>query len=225
MLKMKTTYTEQDFQKELREATDAICQKAKNYGLFPDKTEEKKQRAELLEKTTEKYISFLNNIDKGQELIGQLKANGYDLKFSTEMESHFTDDAIIVKVSSENPDELPQDEINNISQELNKFVSYHTIYKSIKEMYGGCSICSGCSTCSVSSVIDSSYFEGAFQYVAVKEYCRNSTAFLTLEEVRKLMLMSGRYMYEIGYKIGKGGRISSRLKKALRKLCKHHSGK
>ena len=37
-------YTEKDFQKELRETTDALYQKAKSFGLFPDKTEEEKQK-------------------------------------------------------------------------------------------------------------------------------------------------------------------------------------
>lgn len=210
------TFTKEDYTKELNAFCEQLNAKAIKHGVFKSKAEEeqeKQEKSDRLEKTTETYISFLNNLDKGQELIEQLKANGYDLKFSTEMESHFTDDAIIVKVSSENPEDLSQDEINSIAQMLNKFTSYHILYNNIKEMWSG------------HCLADSTYFEELFQYVAVKEYCRNLNSFLTLEEVRKLMLMSGIYMYEIGYKIGKGGRISSRLKKALRKLCKHHSGK
>ena len=42
-------------------------------------------------------------------------------------------DAIIVNVSSENPDDLPQDEVSDVVQIMDKFMAYHTNYNQIKE--------------------------------------------------------------------------------------------
>ena len=203
------TFTKDDYTKELNAFCEQLNAKAIKHGVFKSRAgeeQEKKEKADRLEKTTESYISLLDKINKGRELIEQLKSNGYNLKFSTEGESRFTDDAIIVKVSCENPRNLSQDEINSIAQLLNKFASYHIHYNNIKEI------------CSAHCLAVSTYFEELFQYVAVKEYCRNSNSYLPLEDVRMLMLMSGIYMGEMGYKIGKDDRIGRRLKRALQKF-------
>ena len=121
MLKMQ--YTKEDYQRELNEFLKQLNAKAEKYGVFKSKDEEereKKEKADRLGKTTDTYISYISRHDKAREMIEQLKANGYDLKFSTEMNSQYTDDAIIVNVSSKNPDDLPQDEVSDIVQIMDK---------------------------------------------------------------------------------------------------------
>ena len=202
MLEMQ--YTKEDYQRELNEFLKQLNAKAEKHGVFKSKDEderEKKEKADRLEKTTDTYISYISRHDKAREMIEQLKANGYDLKFSTEMNSQYTDDAIIVNVSSENPDDLPQDEVSDIVQIMDKFMAYHTNYNQLKEIYDG------------HFLADNRYFESMFEYVAVKECCRNSSTYIQLQNVKKLMLMSGVYMYQIGLHCSEG-----RIKRALRKF-------
>ncbi len=88
-------FTKEDYIKELNAFTEQLNAKAKKHGIFKSKAEEeqeKKEKADRLEKTTETYITYISRYDKAREMIEQLKANGYDLKFSTEMESKYTDD-------------------------------------------------------------------------------------------------------------------------------------
>lgn len=197
-------FTKEDYIKELNEFTEQLNAKAEKYGVFKSKAEEereKKEKADRLEKTTETYKTYISRYDKAQKMIEQLKANGYDLKFSTEINNQYTDDAIIVNVSSENPDNLPQDEVSDVVQIIDKFMAYHTNYNQLKEIYGS------------HFLADNRYFESMFEYVAVKECCRNSSTYIQLQNVKKLMLMSGVYMYQIGLHCSEG-----RIKRALRKF-------
>ena len=169
MLEMQ--YTKEDYQRELNEFLEQLNAKAEKHGVFKSKDEEereKKEKADRLEKTTDTYISYISKHDKAREMIKQLKANGYDLKFSTEMNSQYTDDAIIVNVSSENPDDLPQDEVSDVVQIMDKFISYHTHYKQIKNLYNS------------HFLANNGYFESMFEYAAVKECCKNSCSFIEL---------------------------------------------
>lgn len=198
------TFTKEDYTKELNAFCEQLNAKAIKHGVFKSKAEqeqEKKEKADRLEKTTETYISYISQHDKAREMIEQLRANGYDLKFSTEMNSHYTDDAIIVNVSSENPDDLPQDKVSDVVQIMDGFISCHTQYNNLKEAYDG------------HFLANSRFFEDAFEYVAVKECCRNSCTLIELENVKKLMLMSGIYMYQIGLHCSEG-----RMKRVLKKF-------
>ncbi len=200
----KETYTKDDYLQEIKDFYEYVNAKAEKYGILKSKAEEereKKEKADRLEKNTETYISYISQHDKAREMIEQLKANGYDLKFSTEMKNQYIDDAIIVNVSSENPDDLPQDNVSDVVQIMDKFISYHTQYNNLKEAYDG------------HFLADNRYFESVFEYVAVKECCRNSNTFIELKNVKKLMLMSGIYMFQIGLHCSEG-----RMKRVLKKF-------
>ena len=96
-------YTKEDYQRELNEFLKQLNAKAEKHGLFKSKDEkerEKKEKADRLEKTTDTYISYISRHDKAREMIEQLKANGYDLKFSTEMNSQYTDDSASFSTST-----------------------------------------------------------------------------------------------------------------------------
>lgn len=197
-------FTKEDYIKELNEFTEQLNAKAEKYGVFKSKAEEereKKEKADRLKKTTETYKTYISRYDKAQKMIEQLKANGYDLKFSTEINNQYTDDAIIVNVSSENPDDLPQDKVSDVVQIMDKFISYHTQYNNLKEAYDG------------HFLAGNRFFEDAFEYVAVKECCRNSCTLIDLKNAKKLMLMSGIYMFQIGLHCSEG-----RMKRALNKF-------
>ncbi len=200
-------YTREDYRKELDEFIKQLNAKAEKYGVFKSKYEEeleKKEKADRLEKTTETYISYMSQHNKAREMIEQLKANGYNLKFSTQMNSKYNNDTIIVNVSSENPDELTQEEISNVCQMIDKFISYHSNYNQLKKIY--------CNH----FFADNQYLKNMFEYVAVKECCRNSNRYIELKDVKKLMLMSGLYMYQAGLHCAEG-----RMKRVLRKFKNH----
>ena len=184
VLDLDNIYTKQDFQREM----NTLFAKAKHYGVFPnedEKRQKEQEETELMEKTSEIYLSIIEEVDEGRKMVEQIKANGYDLKFSTINGNKFYDDKVIIKVSSNNPDDLPQEEVSNIIELMDKFISYHNQYNRLKEIYSG------------HWLADNPYFMGVFEYVAAKEYCKGSS-YIKIEDVKRLMLMSGIFMWEAG---------------------------
>ena len=194
MLKMenvtvtKEIYTKDDYLQEIKDFYAYVNAKAEKHGILKSKDEEereKQEKADRLEKTSEIYLSAMKEVDEGCEMIEQIKANGYDLKFSTTSGNAYYDDMLIIKVSSDNPDDLPTEEISNIINMIDKFISYHNQYNRLKETYSN------------HWLADNSYFMGVFEYVAAKECCRGSS-YIRIEDVKRLMLMSGIFMWEAG---------------------------
>ena len=187
-------YTKEDYQRELNEFLKQLNAKAEKHGVFKSKDEEereKKEKADRLEKTTEIYLSVMKEVDEGRKMVEQIKDNGYDLKFSTISGNTFYDDRVIIKVSSNNPDDLPQEEVSNIIQLMDKFISYHNQYNRLKEIYSG------------HWLADNPYFMGVFEYVVAKECCKGS-GYIKIEDVKRLMLMSGIFMWEAGLSCAEG---------------------
>ncbi len=73
-------YTQEDYQKELREAMLTIHEKAKQNGLFPDPTPEeiraKADKAERKNATTQRYINDLNQDKEIAKAISYFSDNG-----------------------------------------------------------------------------------------------------------------------------------------------------
>ena len=114
------------------------------------------------------------------------------------MEILFYDDRVIIKVSSNNPDDLPQEEVSNIIELMDTFISYHNQYNRLKEIYSG------------HWLADNPYFMGVFEYVAAKECCRGSS-YIKIEDVKRLMLMSGIFMWEAGLSCAEGSEVETNV--------------
>ncbi len=197
----KETYTKDDYLQEIKDFYAYINAKAEKHGILKSKDEEereKQEKADRLEKTSEIYLSAMKEIDKGCEKVEQIKANGYDLKFSTTSGNTYYDDMFIIKVSSDNPDDLPTEEISNIINMIDKFISYNNQYNRLKEIYNN------------HLLADNPYFMGVFEYVAAKECCRGSS-YIRIEDVKRLMLMSGIFMLEAGLSCAEGSEVETNI--------------
>lgn len=197
VLDLESIYTKQDFQREM----NALVEKAKHYAIFPnedEKRQKEREETEVMEKTSEIYLSIMEKVDEGRKMVEQIKANGYDLKFSTLNGNNFYDDKVIIKVSSNNPDDLPQEEVSNIIELMDKFISYHNQYDKLKEIYSG------------HWLADNSYLMGVFEYVAAKECCKGSS-YIKIEDVKRLMLMSGIFMWEAGLHCAEGNEVEANV--------------
>ena len=51
---------------------------------------------------------------------------------------------------------------------------------------------------------------GVFEYVAAKECCRGS-GYIRIEDVKRLMLMSGIFMWEAGIKCAEGSEVETNV--------------
>lgn len=197
----KEIYSKDDYLQEIKDFYAYVNAKAEKHGILKSKDEEereKQEKADRLEKTSEIYLSAMKEIDKGCEMVEQIKANGYDLKFSTTSGNTYYDDMFIIKVSSDNPDDLPTEEISNIINMIDKFISYHNQYNRLKEIYNN------------HWLADNPYFMGVFEYVAAKECCRGSS-YIRIEDVKRLMLMSGIFMWEACLKCEEGSEVETNV--------------
>lgn len=197
----KETYTKDDYLQEIKDFYAYVNAKAEKHGILKSKDEEereKQEKADRLEKTSEIYLSAMKEIDKVCEKVEQIKANGYDLKFSTTSGNTYYDDMFIIKVSSDNPDDLPTEEISNIINMIDKFISYHNQYNRLKEIYNNHWLAAN------------PYFMGVFEYVAAKECCRGSS-YIRIEDVKRLMLMSGIFMWEAGLSCAEGSEVETNV--------------
>lgn len=136
----KLNYTEKDFQKELRETTDALYQKAKSFGLFPDKTEEEKQKeyedAQRVERATKKYMEAFKEIPEMNERMSYFADNGITFIVNPNAENHFfTENSISLAVSNEDPDLLEMNEVNTIVTVIDKLISADKFYLEMIDSY------------------------------------------------------------------------------------------
>lgn len=136
----KLNYTEKDFQKELRETTDALYQKAKSFGLFPDKTEEEKQKeyedAQRVERATKKYMEAFKEIPEMNERMSYFADNGITFIVNPNAENHFfTENSISLAVSNEDPDLLEMNEVDTIVTVIDKLISADKFYLEMIDSY------------------------------------------------------------------------------------------
>lgn len=179
-------YTKADFSKEM----EALKNKAMENGIFEPSEQEKQERGAMnteIENTTYKYISIMSVVPKFAEKVADLKKCGLDLKFSTEQHSMYTENTLRFNVSTENPVTLKEEEINNIIRGIDRFISYHSNYVNMESLYKEHWLTKG----NIADILLQT-----FEYAAVKRNKPNG-GFIPLDEVKKLMLMSGVFMYEL----------------------------
>lgn len=179
-------YTKADFSKEM----EALKNKAMENGIFEPSEQEKQERAARnteIESTTHKYINIMSVVPEFAEKVARLKECGIDLKFSTEQHTMYTAHTLRFKVSTENPENLKDEERSNIISGIDRFISYHNNYVNMESLYKEHWLSKG----NIADILLQS-----FEYAAVKPN-KPTGGFIPLDEVKKLMLMSGIFMYEL----------------------------
>lgn len=133
-------YTQEDLQRELREAVEKVWEKGKQHGLYPDKTEEKKLKeyedAQKIERATQRYMEAFKEVPEMWERMSYFIDKGISIIINPNVKNNgYTHNTITLSVSSEDPDQLDLNEVESMVTVIDKLKSADNFYSNMMESY------------------------------------------------------------------------------------------
>lgn len=134
------SYTEKDFQMELKKNIDKLYKKAKDNGLFPGKVEEElqkeKDREQAIAQTTDRYMATFKEVPEMWERISYFTDKDISIIINPNAKNHgYTSNTITLAVSSEDPDQLDIEEVDGMITVIDKLKSADNFYSNMMESY------------------------------------------------------------------------------------------